>query len=50
MFVTLDVLRLSVWLNADAYCRVKRKACNESKVQAKGREGVGHWQQQGRSF
>ena len=26
MSVTLDVSRLSDWLNADAYCRVKREA------------------------
>ena len=26
MFVTLDVSRLSGWLNAGAYCRIKRKA------------------------
>ena len=27
MFVTLDVSKLSCWLNADAYCRVERRAC-----------------------
>ena len=26
MFVTLDVLRLSGWLNADASCRVETEA------------------------
>ena len=26
MFVTLDVSRLSDWLNEDAHCRVKREA------------------------
>ena len=26
MSVTLDVSRLSGWLNADAYCRVKKEA------------------------
>ena len=26
MSVTLDVSKLSGWLNADAYCRVKREA------------------------
>jgi hypothetical protein len=26
MVVTLEVSRLSGWLNADAYCRVKREA------------------------
>ena len=28
MFVTLDVSKLSGWLNADACCRVKRRACD----------------------
>ena len=28
MLVTLDVSKLSGWLNADAYCRVKRRACD----------------------
>ena len=27
-FVTLDVSKLSAWLNADAYCRVERRACD----------------------
>ena len=26
MVVTLDVLRLSCWLNADAFCRVETRA------------------------
>ncbi len=26
MLVTLDVSKLSGWLNADAYCRVEREA------------------------
>ena len=26
MIVTLDVSKLSDWLNADAYCRVEREA------------------------
>ena len=26
MLVTLDVSKLSGWLNADAYCRVEKKA------------------------
>eukprot|EP00964_Phaeocystis_antarctica_P040479 scaffold23131_cov61-Phaeocystis_antarctica.AAC.10 len=34
MFVTLDVLRLSVWLNADAYCRVKRNEGMQRKQRA----------------
>ena len=28
MFVTLDVSKLSGWLNADAPCRVERRACD----------------------
>ena len=28
MVVTLDVSKLSGWLNADAFCRVERRACN----------------------
>ena len=28
IFVTLDVSKLSGWLNADAYCRVERRACD----------------------
>ena len=28
MSVTLDVSKLSAWLNADAYCRVERRACD----------------------
>ena len=31
MFVTLDVSRLSDWLNEDAYCRVKREAKVEGR-------------------
>ena len=31
MSVTLDVSKLSGWLNADAYCRVKRRACDAGK-------------------
>ena len=28
MPVTLDASKLSGWLNADAYCRVERRACD----------------------
>ena len=28
MSVTLDVSKLSAWLNADAHCRVERRACD----------------------
>jgi len=35
ILVTLDVLKLSGWLNANAVCRVERRACDA------GREGYG---------
>ena len=35
MFVTLDVLKLSGWLNAGASCRVKRRACNVGRGPAR---------------
>ena len=38
--VTLDVSRLSGWLNADAYCQAKGEA-HEDDVQIERREGVG---------
>jgi len=41
MFVTLDVSKLSAWLNADAYCRVERGACNAGRGAA--REACGRW-------
>ena len=31
MFVTLDVSKLSGWLNASAYCRVERRACDAGR-------------------
>ena len=37
--VTLDVLRLSGWLNADAICRVEKEAWQEGRHA--GWEGVG---------
>ena len=40
MLMTLDVSRLSGWLNADALCRVKRKL-KRDEVRAERREGVG---------
>ena len=40
IFVTLDVSKLSGWLNADAYCRVKRKH-KRADVRVERREGVG---------
>ena len=40
MFVTLDVLRLSGWLNTVANCRVQREAYHEGDMRAGG-EGAG---------
>ena len=28
LYVTRDMSKLSRWLNADAYCRVERRACD----------------------
>ena len=36
MSVTLDVSKLSGWLNAVAYCRVGRKACDAGRGAAAG--------------
>ena len=41
MVVTLDVSRLSGWLNADAPCRVERRACDVGRGTA--REAGGRW-------
>ena len=41
MVVTLDVSKLSGWLNADAPCRVERRACDARQGAAQEREGVG---------
>ena len=35
MSVTLDVSKLSGWLNADAYCRVERRACDVGRGTAR---------------
>ena len=35
-FVTLEVSKLSGWLNADAYCRVERRACDVGRGAARG--------------
>ena len=35
MFVTLDVSKLSGWLNAYAFCRVERRACNVGRGAAR---------------
>ena len=35
MVVTLEVSKLSGWLNADAYCRVERRACDVGRGAAR---------------
>ena len=35
MVVTLDVSKLSGWLNADADCRVERRACDAGRGAAR---------------
>ena len=44
MLVTLDVSKLSGWLNADAYCRVERREYDAERGVGRRREGVGRWQ------
>ena len=44
MSVTLDVSKLSGWLNADAPCRVERRAYYAGRGVGWGREGVGRRQ------
>ena len=39
-FVTLDVLKLSGWLNCFAACRVDGRAC-DARRGVRGREGAG---------
>ena len=47
MLETLDVSKLSGWLNADACCRVERRACKVGSMRAENREGVGwRWRKQ----
>jgi len=41
MYVTLDVSRLSGWLNAVANCRVKREAYHEGDIE--GQETGARW-------
>ena len=41
MFVTLEVSKLSGWLNACALCRVQRQACMRAIRRARRREGAG---------
>ena len=33
--VTLDMSKLSAWLNADAYCRVNRRTCDAGRGTAR---------------
>ena len=50
MLVTLDVSKLSGWLNTDGYCRVERRACVMwGEVRAGRREGVGQQQRKWRA-
>ena len=41
MFVTLDVSKLSGWLNAFAFCRVERRECDVGRGAT--REARGRW-------
>ena len=47
--VTLEVSRLSGWLNADAPCGVNRRALEAGGVWAKTREGLGRPQRMQRA-
>ena len=42
--MTLDVSKLSGWLNADACCRVERRAYDAERGVGRGRESVGRRQ------
>eukprot|EP00964_Phaeocystis_antarctica_P049979 scaffold28957_cov67-Phaeocystis_antarctica.AAC.2 len=44
MSVTLDVSKLSGWLNARAPCRVERRACDAERGVGRGWDGVGQRQ------
>ena len=44
MFVTLDVSKLSGWLNFDARCRVERRAYDAERGVGRRRDGVGRQQ------
>eukprot|EP00964_Phaeocystis_antarctica_P001447 scaffold766_cov42-Phaeocystis_antarctica.AAC.2 len=44
MPVTLDVSKLSSWLNVDARCRVERRAYDAERGVGRGRDGVGRRQ------
>ena len=49
MSVTLEVSKLSGWLNAVAFCRVERRTCEAGGIGAWGREGVGRRRVQART-
>ena len=44
MFVTLDVSKLSGWLNAAAFYRVEKRAYDAERGVGRGRDGVGRRQ------
>ena len=44
MSVTLDVSKLSGWLNFDAFCGVERRACDAGRGVGPGAGGRGGWQ------
>ena len=44
MLVTLDVSKLSGWLNADASYRVERRACDAGRGVGRGWEDMGRRQ------
>eukprot|EP00964_Phaeocystis_antarctica_P038776 scaffold22176_cov50-Phaeocystis_antarctica.AAC.1 len=44
MYETLDVSKLSGWLNAVASCRVERRAYDAEQGVGRGREGIGRQQ------
>ena len=44
MVVTLDVSKLSGWLNFDAICRVERRAYDAERGLDRGQEGMGRRQ------
>ena len=43
MYVTLDVSRLSGWLNADAPCGDHKRRLTEGDARGGRREGVSGW-------
>ena len=43
MFVTLDVSKLSGWLNADTFCRVEMKRGHTMRGEVRAKPGGGRW-------